>query len=157
MRVLAIDSSLRSTGWAVMDDEELVTYGTIKTDNSLDVIDRINYIAKELKTIFRQKECEYVAMELLVVFRVNSANTIQALTGLYYHLLCEFRKLKYLVAEIPPSQWKSRCGIEGKKREEQKESSKAKVKELYDIEVSDDEADAICIGICASMLEKEEE
>ena len=157
MRILAIDSSINSTGWAILDNNELITFGTIKANKKLDAIDRINYITKELKSIFNTKECEYIAIEKLVVFHKNSAKTIQNLNGLYVHLLCEFRKRNWLVIEVEPTKWKSYCEIKGRKREEQKENTIKYVKSKYKVDILEDEADAICIGEYGINLEIEEE
>lgn len=57
---------------------------------------------------------------------------------------------------IEPSAWKSFCKIKGRKREEQKKNTQVFVKGKYNIEVSEDEADAIGIGTWAiSKIKKE--
>jgi len=53
---------------------------------------------------------------------------------------------KYLFFTISPSQWKSTCGIKGRKREEQKKNAQLFVKKKFDIDVDEDIADAICQG-----------
>ena len=42
--------------------------------------------------------------------------------------------------------WRKHSAIKGRKRAEIKESAIVKVKELYDLDVSEDEAEAILIG-----------
>ena len=59
---------------------------------------------------------------------------------------------------LAPSHWrsilKSPFGIGfGRSRAEQKKSARGFVKDHYNIDVSEDEADAICIGI-AGIIEK---
>ena len=59
---------------------------------------------------------------------------------------------------LAPSHWrsilKSQFGIGfGRSRAEQKKSARGFVKDHYNIDVSEDEADAICIGI-AGIIEK---
>lgn len=51
--------------------------------------------------------------------------------------------------EIQPSQWRSQLGMQSskRKREEYKQLSINYVKEKFNKEVSDDEADSICAGI----------
>lgn len=51
--------------------------------------------------------------------------------------------------EIQPSEWRSKLGMQSskRKREEYKQMSINYVREKYDIDVSDDEADSICAGI----------
>lgn len=146
MRVLAIDPSISKTGWAVVEDGQVITYGTIKTTAKQENLDRIIYIVRELKAIFVSKQCECAVIEKLLVFRENSAKTIEVLMGLYYHINLEFWKRKWLVVEIAPSTWKKHCRIEGKKRAEQKVNSIEHVKNCYGLDVTDDEADAICLG-----------
>lgn len=47
---------------------------------------------------------------------------------------------------VPPATWRAFSKIKGKTRTEKKRSAQLKVKELYDISVTQDEADAILIG-----------
>jgi hypothetical protein len=59
---------------------------------------------------------------------------------------------------LAPSHWrsilKSQYGLRfGKNRAEQKKSARGFVKDHYNIDVSEDEADAICISI-AGIIEK---
>lgn len=51
--------------------------------------------------------------------------------------------------EIQPSQWRSQIGIQSskRKREEYKQLSIQFVKDNFNINVTDDEADAICVGV----------
>ena len=53
---------------------------------------------------------------------------------------------------IHPSCWKSWNNIKGRKRVEQKRNTIEKVKEIYEREAMEDEADAICIGLYALHL-----
>lgn len=49
--------------------------------------------------------------------------------------------------EMFPAEWRKQLKMQGKhKKEEYKRMSKAYVKDRYDKDVTDDEADAICIG-----------
>ena len=47
---------------------------------------------------------------------------------------------------VKSSEWKSTCGVKGRKREEQKANAQAFVKEKFGIDVEEDAADSICIG-----------
>lgn len=158
MRILSIDSSINSTGYAVIDEGGVIlNYGTIKNNKKDDVVDKILNTERQLKDIFNDWNCEYIAIEKLALFRMNSTKTIQGLAGLYMCLLCEFRKKKYLVIEVYPSEWKSYCKIKGRKRQEQKLNSIRYVKSIIgeDEEIGDDIADAICIGLFGQSLELE--
>ena len=47
---------------------------------------------------------------------------------------------------VPPTKWKSVCGIKGKQRTEQKKNTQKFVLNTYGLNVGEDESDAI--GIC---------
>lgn len=154
MRILGLDTSTTSTGYAVLDNGKLISYGTIKTPTKADLLDRIIYIEEKIKQIIKAKEVEFIVIEDLAVTR--SASTTKALAGLLYHLLIEFRKRELLVVQARPSQWRSVCNIKGKTRQELKSNAIKHVENIYKIKVNDDEADAICIGEYGSNLEIEE-
>jgi len=50
---------------------------------------------------------------------------------------------------VKPSEWRSICGIKGRKRIEQKKNTQIFIKEKYKIDVDEDTADAIGIGYFA--------
>lgn len=154
MRVLGLDTSTTSTGYAVLDNDKLISYGTIKTPKKVDLIDKIIYIEEHIKQIIKAKKVEFIVIEDLAMTR--SAATTKALSGLLYDLLVEFRKREILVVTTRPSEWRKVCGIKGKKRDELKQSAIKFVKQRYKIDVNDDEADAIGIAKFGSELEVEE-
>lgn len=47
---------------------------------------------------------------------------------------------------VPPATWRAASKIKGKTRTEKKKSAQLKIKDLYDVSVTQDEADAILIG-----------
>lgn len=144
MKILGLDTSTRSTGYAVLDNDKLISYGCIKTPKNIDLLDKYIYIEKQVKDILKAKEIEIIIIEDLAVTR--SASTTKALAGLLYHLLVEFRKRELLTITVRPSQWRKNCNIKGKSRKEFKENTINYVENVYKIKVNDDEADAICIA-----------
>lgn len=155
MKILGLDTSTTSTGYAVLDNDKLVSYGCIKTPKNIDLLDKYIYIEKRVKDILKAKQIEVIIIEDLAVTR--SASTTKALAGLLYHLLVEFRKRELLTVTVRPSQWRKVCNIKGKSRKELKENAITYVKNVYNISVNDDEADAICIAEYSKSLEIEEE
>lgn len=107
MKILGLDTSTTSTGYAVLDNEKLISCGTIKTPKKADLLDKIIYIEEHIKQIIKAKEVDFIVIEDLAVTR--SASTTKALAGLLYHLLTEFRKRKLLVVQARPSTWRSVC------------------------------------------------
>ena len=72
-------------------------------------------------------------------------------------LWCYFNNIKYSC--YAPSHWRSelktKYGIAfGRSRVEQKQKARELVKQIYNIDVDEDTADAICIGTCG-IQEKE--
>lgn len=72
-------------------------------------------------------------------------------------LWCYWNELKYTI--LPPSHWrktlKDKYGLGfGNNRAQQKKTAQALVQEIFELNVSEDTADAICIGL-AGILEKE--
>ena len=77
MKVLGLDTSTTSTGYAVLDGLKLISYGTIKTPKKADLLDKIIYIEEHIKQIIKAKEVEFIVVEDLAVTR--SASTTKAL------------------------------------------------------------------------------
>lgn len=154
MRVLGLDTSTSSTGYAVLDNGKLICYGSIKPPAKISVFEKIILIEKEIKEIIKKKKVEYIIIEDLAVTR--SANTTKVLAGLLYHLIIEFTKQELLTITVRPSQWRANSGIKGKKREELKQNAINHVREIYNLDVNDDEADSICIAEYSNKLNVEE-
>ena len=117
--------------------------GCIKPDKVLSSIQRIIYIERELKAIWKQYEPEYIIIEELVTFR--NSNTTRMLIGLIQHLMIEFTKYDALVILVRPTEWRKNK-IKGKHREDLKKESIEYVKNKYGIDVNDDVSDAIIIA-----------
>ena len=75
--------------------------------------------------------------------------TFQQLSQLQGVVMAHLFKLNVGFQIIQPSAWKSFCEIKGRKRVEQKRNTQIFVKDKYNIEASEDEADAIGIGTWA--------
>lgn len=158
MVILGIDSSTTSTGWAVIDtkfDNELrlIDYGVIKPKQD-ETIDRIIYISNELKEVLRNFRPEFVVIEEMNVTR--NMKTIRALSGLITTIEVMLRNRQALYVKLTPSQWRSSVGIQCKnERNILKGASAEYVREHYNENVNDDEADAICIAEAGSKVEVE--
>ena len=153
MKILGLDTSTTSTGYCVMEDNKILSYGVIKPSKKQDAIDRIIYIEKEIKELIIAKEVEYVCIEELSSMR--GASTTKVLATLQGHLEVELRKKEMLVTKCRPSEWR-KGKVKGRTRQELKSSAIEYIKNKYNLEVNDDEADAICIAEYASNLEIEE-
>lgn len=153
MTVLGLDTSTTSTGFAVIENGKLISYGTIEPPKKIDLLDRILYIEEYIKQIIKAKDVDYVVMEQLTVMR--SANTTRVLAGMLYHLLLEFRKRDLLTILVRPSEWRGHCHIKGRTRAEVKAGAMKYIIEKYGVDANEDEADAICIAEYGSKIEGE--
>ena len=158
MVILGIDSSTTSTGWAIIDtkfDNELrlIDYGVIKPKQD-ETIDRIIKISNELKEVLRSFRPEFVVIEEMNVTR--NMKTIRALSGLITTIEVMLRNRQALYVKLTPSQWRKSVGIQCKNdRNTLKQASVEYVREHYNENVNDDEADAICIAEAGSEVEIE--
>lgn len=163
MIIMGIDPSLSSTGYAVLDGlgtkVKLVTSGNIKSspkDGDIDI--RINRIMAELVDIVTRTQTDYIVLERPAFGMNNGVRSTQDLAGLYYVILCKLSRMGYLVIPVMPAGWKSKVGVKGKNRKEQKQSAVDLVERLFGKEVdTNDESDAICIALYGSLLEVEKD
>ena len=151
MRILAIDASTKSTGWAIFNNTKLETYGCI-TSSSTDLVKRIYKMIDELKEIIKNNKIEKIIMEevrpeqgLQNIKTHKALMYLQAAITFLQHDSFPNVEIKY----VYPSEWRRVCGIKtgsGVRRESLKPKDIAFVKKEYSIDVNDDIADAIGIG-----------
>ena len=162
MNILSLDLSTRSSGWAYFENGELKQHGCI-TSASTDLIKRIYKMRDEIAAILDQYSVDKVIVEEVRPeggYGVGNTQThralmwLQAATAFLLHDNYPQIQIKY----IYPSSWRAKLGIKngrGIKRTSLKEADIAFVKDKYNIEVNDDEADAICIGLAEYIKEND--
>ena len=159
-RTLSLDASSNVTGYALFDDEDLIAFGAIFLDGQ--VTERINQVKKWLQLSLDEWKPTIVVLEdihLHVGERIEDAkvtiyNRLARLQGVLLDTLYESQIKESL---LYASQWRKTNRIKGQKREEQKQKGIARVKELYKIDVREDEAEAILLGRAAIINKKNEE
>lgn len=152
MKILSLDLSTKSSGWAVFQDGLLINSGCI-TSSSTSLLKRINVMMDGIKEILNKydKIDKVVAEEVRPESGMHNLKTHRALMwlqGAIALVLYEYDK-KLELDLIYPSSWRAAIGIKtgrGIKRTTLKEKDIQFVKENYNLDVNDDEADAICIG-----------
>lgn len=149
-KILALDPSSKSTGFAVFENDKLKKYGCI-TASSTNLFHRIDKIIEELKKIIAEDQPNVIVIEDVIPADVhNNIKIYKALTylqGYVLHTLDDNKitDIKFYLA----NEWRSKCRIKtgpGIKRDSLKPKDIAFVKEQYGIDVNDDVADAISIG-----------
>ena len=153
MKILSLDLSTKSSGWAIFEDTKLIDYGCI-TSSSTELIKRIKVMVEELKKIIDNNDINKIIAEEVRPqggFGAGNIQTHRALmwlqAGIAFMLHDNYKNLT--LEFIYPSSWRAACGIKngrGIKRESQKQQDIDFVKEKFNIFVNDDIADAIGIG-----------
>lgn len=142
-RILALDDSTTVTGWSVFDGDTLVSYGKI-TMNQGTAISRIAGLNDWLVDMIRQWNPDLVALE--DIQQQSNVQMFKILAWLQGSLLHTLFKLDIDTRIIHVSQWRSTCNLKGRSRPELKAAAQALIKQNYGLTVTQDEADAICIG-----------
>lgn len=153
--ILALDQAYDKTGFSVysIEDSEMQHYGLlrltdIKGDNDKDE-KAINVIE------FIKRAITYYKIDLVVFEDTQSQknlNTFKKLNWLQGAIKTYLFENNIPYSILSPSTWRSTLGIKGRGRVTQKKNAQIKVNKLYDIKVTEDEADAICIGLASCKL-----
>ena len=142
-RIIALDNATRVTGWAIFDDEKLVSYGKYTTKSG-ETSDRILEVGDWLTNLLEQWEPNTIILE--DIQQQNNVSTFKVLAKLQGVLeyINKKNNIEYYI--ISPSTWKSNAGVKGKTRVDQKKSAQLIVQQLYNIQTTQDESDAILLG-----------
>lgn len=154
-RTLALDQASRTTGWAIYDNKILIASGHFSIPANKIIQDRLKSFVIYLNDLIEKYHPEKIYYE-----------------GIQYQSNIEtYKKLAYIqamiiyfsgsipITELGPSHWRSvikdKYGIKfGRSRAEQKQKAQEFVEQFFNKKVTEDEADAICLGY-AGILEDE--
>ena len=153
-RILALDAATGTTGYSIYDNKTLIGYGIFKTTVTLSTVARINAVKSWLKAAIKEWEPDFIGVENIQLQKYGTGGaqaqvkTFQTLANLQGVILDTAFEASIDSALVYPSEWRSYCGISDgdQHREARKKAAQAKVKIWYNMECSEDEADAICIG-----------
>lgn len=163
--MLSIDSSTKKTGIAVWENGRYRKHYLINYDEKdrtkndplkplcKKMDSRYVLMVKDILKILENYKPSIIYIEDEVVTRnMNTCRFLFRLQGLIecwcINNDCEFNTVR-------PTVWRKACGFsqgKNKKREQLKEQSVNYIKKMLHLTVTDDEADAICIGIYALKL-----
>lgn len=147
-KVLALDQSSRITGYAIFENAKLVKYGKFSVDDD-DIGVRLLKIRNNVLNLINDNEINEVVFEDIqlqnnVLNNIQTFKTLAEVFGIIYELVTE---LELPHAAVLSSSWKSTLGIKGRTRPEQKRNAQEYVVKAYDVKPTQDECDAICIGL----------
>lgn len=153
-RVLALDQATHISGWSIFDGKELVKYGLFET-NAETPIEKANDVRVWLANMINNWNPDLIALEG-IQFQNNlgshsiGVTTFETLARLQGILMMTCYELKVPFEICHTQTWRSYCGVKGKAKADKKKSAQLIVKQVYDISVTNDAADAILIGKYAS-------
>ena len=152
-RILAFDQASITSGWAVFDNEKLISYGkwTSEGTHSTERIGQTKYWVASMTSKWKPDLLVFEDIQLQKFGDGNEAvltyKKLAHLQGVLKNFAFE-NGIPYKI--VPPATWRSFSEIKGKTRVDKKKSAQLKIKRTYDVSVTQDEADAILIGAWAA-------
>lgn len=148
-RAIGLDQATHITGYSIFDNNELVYAGTFEA-TAEDEIERDVQIQNWLIQLIHNWKPDIIGLEGIQLQQFNDkmvgVTTYQTLARLQGILMATCYNLKVDYIICPPATWRNHSGVKGRSRADKKRSMQNKIKEWFDITVSDDVADAIGIG-----------
>lgn len=155
-RYLGLDQALKTTGWAIFENDSIVAHGSFTIVATLPIEQRLGQFWKELNNLYSQYEFDYVFYE--DIQRQQNVETYKKLAYVQAATLmwCYFKDIS--CSSLGPSHWrniiKEKFKVSfGRARNEQKKAAQDFVKNHFNINASEDECDAICLTL-AGIQEK---
>lgn len=146
--LLSLDTSTTSTGWAVFQNGIYQDSGVIdEFKKEKNGYKRLGLMVKKLLMYIEQLNPDIIVIEKDVVFgNMKVIDMLMKIIGAVYGF-CLKNEITYY--EFAPSEWRKYVKLQafGRKRTEFKQASIKYIKDNFNKEVNDDEADAICVGI----------
>ncbi len=113
MKILGIDPGLAFSGWAIIEDKKIVSYGTIKTKKWKDKAktgeytarERIDLISENISQIVFKFKPEAVALEDFVYFG-NVGKVSSNMSALIENLRVKFKDKNIPIKIYTSGQWK---------------------------------------------------
>lgn len=156
MIFMALDQSSKISGYSIFNDDQLIKYGHLSLPASLPIEERLLKLTCLLDESLQSYHFDKLIFEDIQE-QGGNVKTFKVLAQVQGAILlwCAKHQINYEI--IPPTVWRKNIkdiyGVTfGKVRTEQKQASIDFVKSHFKIEATEDESDAICIGI--SLISK---
>lgn len=147
-RILSLDQSSTISGWAIYDGLTLINYGVWEAKGEKST-GRISSVKAWVAAMIDSWNPDEVILEDIQLQKFDGGEAVLTykklahLQGVLKNYLYE-NGIPYRV--VPVATWRNYSGVKGKTRTDRKKSAQLIVKNLYDITVNTDTADAILIG-----------
>ena len=139
-RSIGLDQATHVTGYSIFDNGELV-YAGMYTAAAEDEIERDIEVKNWLIQLIQNWKPDIIGIEGIQLQQLNNktvgVTTYQTLARLQGILMATCVEQKTDYAIVPPATWRSHCSVKGRTRADRKRSMQMRVKEWFDISVSD--------------------
>ena len=157
MIYLALDQALQTTGWAIFNDGQLVNHGHFSIPANKPIEQRLLMIMKKLSELENEFEFENLFFE--DIQSQQNKETYKKLAYVQAAILIWCYNTNHKFTILSPSHWRSILKDKykinfGRARAEQKKAAQELVRQRFQIEATEDECDAICIGL-AGLIENQ--
>lgn len=157
-KILSIDFSTTSTGFAFVDKQGQTVVGSVSGGNSKDPLERTKLMAESIGDMIFNYDIEdyFIAIEEPIIARRTKGN-ISLVRANGYFLGYMFLRFNMGSIDIPNSKWTAYHFIKGKRPERKLASIDIlrRAKLVEDKYINDDMADAYCILLYAMNVLKE--
>lgn len=132
MKILATDQSLTSTGWTVLEDAQLISYGLISSDKNKTNFERAIDVADEIYKLYNEHSPDKFVLEgLPFMSRSNVTRDLAGLQFLVIDRVLRDLKIEYIHI-VPPTKLKKFATGSGKAgKEDMYEALPPEVKEKF--------------------------
>ena len=146
VKVIGFDQASKITGYSIFEDGKLIRCGIIKVTTG-DANERLYKMFRSIVVLIGDEKPDVVCIE--GTHFQNNQNGFKILAQLQGMIMGALALVGIPLVEYPPALWRSKAGIKegrGVKREELKQLAVDYAKEHFDVECSNDEAEAIVIS-----------
>jgi len=157
MRLLALDQATIKTGYALFEDSQLKHHGVLNLEKLANSIEhntamRLVQMAMEIDKLIHAHKPDAIVIEDVAMLR--DAHALIMLARIQGAVILSWALAQ--INDIPitiraPSTWRTILGFEKGKRPALKRQAKEYVLQHFQIKATEDEADAICIGVSYIM------
>ena len=141
LKLIAFDQSTVATGWCLMDQQTsaIIEHGVITPEGTTN--ERIRKTIKKCMYLCDKHQVTFVFIEGIQIQK--NPKVYEVLAKLQGTLEICLEEKNYIVNVVKSAEWRKRVGIKSRKRIELKAEAIQMVSELYDIQPTEDECEAI--------------
>lgn len=159
--LLSLDTSSTKTGWAIFKNGIYKKSGVLDWFHIKDTEDRLQIMYIDIILHINRYEPDILVIEKDIVGsgkrqNMSTINTLVKLIGGIWAYCVQLNmdtpmnlptgEFNVFYVEYTPSEWRNLVGITARKRDDCKAASIKRIKDVYNLDVDDNEADAINIG-----------